>query len=89
MIFWRILNDKLHSIDDIEKLGFDISNPSYIPDDYLERLSECKRCPNLKIKHMRCGLCGCLIQHKAKWKTTDCPDKPGRWKKILKRNDKK
>ena len=22
---------------------------------------------------MRCGKCGCLIQHKAKWKTTTCP----------------
>jgi len=27
---------------------------------------------------MRCGLCGCLLEHKAKWKTTSCPD--SRWK---------
>ena len=32
---------------------------------------------------MRCGLCGCLLEHKAKWKTTTCPDKPERWKKQI------
>tara|TARA_R100000030_G_scaffold58753_1_gene44140 strand:+ start:1332 stop:1439 length:108 start_codon:yes stop_codon:yes gene_type:complete len=26
----------------------------------------------------RCGACGCLVEHKAKWKTTDCPK--GKWK---------
>ena len=29
---------------------------------------------------MRCGKCGCLIEHKARWKTTNCPDSPSRWK---------
>ena len=28
---------------------------------------------------MRCNLCGCLLEHKAKWKTTTCPDNPQRW----------
>ena len=37
MIFWRIINDKLHPIDDVKKLGFNISDPSYIPDEYLEK----------------------------------------------------
>ena len=32
---------------------------------------------------MRCGLCGCLLEHKAKWKTTTCPDKPERWKPVF------
>lgn len=32
---------------------------------------------------MRCGLCGCLLEHKAKWKTTTCPDKPTRWKEQI------
>ena len=30
---------------------------------------------------MRCGMCGCLVEHKAKWKTTTCPDSPERWAK--------
>ena len=63
--------------------------PNVTPDQYVGRLSICKECPHLIKKSMRCGVCGCLIEHKAKWSTTDCPDKPGRWKKILKRNDKK
>jgi hypothetical protein len=57
--------------------------PNVTPDQYVARLNECKKCPHL-IKHsMRCGLCGCLLEHKAKWKTSDCPDRPGRWKKFL------
>lgn len=38
---------------------------------------------------MRCGKCGCLIEHKAKWKTAICPDIPSRWKpQIIKKVDK-
>ena len=33
---------------------------------------------------MRCGKCGCLLEHKAKWKTADCPD--NKWPKQ--NNDK-
>ena len=40
---------------------------------------------------MRCGKCGCLVQHKAKWQTTTCPDEPSRWpqKNKIKDYDKK
>ena len=62
--------------------------PNVSPDDYLDRLRECKMCPNFRIKHMRCGLCGCLIEHKAKWKTAECPDKPPRWKKQNLKSEK-
>tara|TARA_R100000808_G_scaffold7806_1_gene22518 strand:+ start:1278 stop:1592 length:315 start_codon:yes stop_codon:yes gene_type:complete len=55
--------------------------PNVSPEDYADRLDACKACPHLKEKFMRCGLCGCMIQHKAKWKTTTCPDKPERWAK--------
>mgnify|MGYP003135027804 CR=1 FL=1 len=50
---------------------------------YIERLEACKACPNLIKDSMRCGLCGCLLEHKAKWKTTTCPDKPPRWKPVF------
>ena len=40
---------------------------------YKERLNTCKRCPDLIKSTMRCGKCGCLVEHKAKWKTTKCP----------------
>ena len=48
--------------------------------DYAERLDACNKCPHLNKDKMRCGICGCLVQHKAKWQTTTCPDKPTRWK---------
>ena len=54
--------------------------PATSPGDYAERLAACKACPHLIEKHMRCGKCGCLVEHKAKWRTTTCPDDPQRWK---------
>ena len=37
MIFWRILDDKLHPIQEVEKLGFEEGDGSRIPDEYLEQ----------------------------------------------------
>ena len=48
---------------------------------YAERLDACNSCIQLIKKSMRCGKCGCLIEHKAKWETATCPDTPERWKK--------
>ena len=48
-------------------------------EDYAERLDTCLVCPHIQKEKMKCGLCGCLLEHKAKWKTTVCPDKPSRW----------
>ena len=47
---------------------------------YIERLEACNTCPHLIKKQMRCG---CMLEHKAKWKTTTCPDKPERWKPVF------
>tara|TARA_R100000234_G_scaffold98039_3_gene66491 strand:- start:3341 stop:3637 length:297 start_codon:yes stop_codon:yes gene_type:complete len=52
-------------------------------EDYAERLDACNSCKHLIKKHMRCGLCGCLVQFKAKWETTTCPDSPSRWKRQI------
>jgi hypothetical protein len=35
MIFWRTYNNKVHSIEETNKLGFPIDDASYIPDEYL------------------------------------------------------
>lgn len=56
--------------------------PATSPADYIQRLNACKACPHLIEKHMRCGKCGCMIEHKAKWRTTTCPDDPPRWKSL-------
>ena len=37
MIFWRILDNKLYSVNEVEKLGFEESEGIRIPDEYLER----------------------------------------------------
>ena len=70
----------------IKSFGKDLGNwvkegaPVTSPADYIERLTACKNCPHFIEKHMRCGKCGCLVEHKAKWRTTVCPDNPPRWK---------
>ena len=58
--------------------------PNVTNKQYTERLDACNKCPNLDKESMRCTLCGCLIEHKAKWKTTTCPDKPPRWAPLFK-----
>jgi len=57
--------------------------PNVSEEDYEDRLAECNACPLLLKRKMRCGKCGCLIEHKAKWKTTTCPDNPPRWKEQI------
>ena len=54
--------------------------PNVTTEDYVERLDACNTCEHLIEPQIRCGLCGCLLEHKAKWKTTKCPDNPPRWK---------
>ena len=50
----------------------------YVGDEtYQKRLAVCRLCPHLN--DGRCGLCGCPVEKKAKWDSSDCPDKPSRW----------
>ena len=37
MIFWRIVNNKVYSVNETDMLGFPVNDASYIPDDYLEK----------------------------------------------------
>ena len=46
---------------------------------YMERLDACNKCEHLIKNKKRCGLCGCMLEHKAKWETATCPDKISRW----------
>lgn len=36
-VFWRTYNNKLYNIGEVNQLGFPISDPSYIPDEYLKQ----------------------------------------------------
>ena len=57
--------------------------PNVTQKEYRKRLEACNICPHLKKDLMRCGVCGCLVEHKAKWQTSQCPDEPQRWAKIV------
>jgi hypothetical protein len=56
--------------------------PHVTAKQYETRLKACHSCEHLKKDTERCGLCGCLIEHKAKWATASCPDEPKRWPKV-------
>lgn len=63
--------------------------PNVSEKDYEDRLDACSKCVYFIEDRVRCGKCGCLIEHKAKWKTAICPDIPSRWKpQIIKKVDK-
>ena len=36
MQFWRTYNNKVYSVGEVAELGFPLTDPSYIPDEYLE-----------------------------------------------------
>jgi len=57
--------------------------PHVDPDEYRKRIEACMSCPFLKKEVDRCGICGCLVEHKAKWATSSCPDNPKRWDKTI------
>ena len=63
--------------------------PHVSAQEYQARLGVCRACPHFKDDIERCGLCGCLVEHKAKWGTSSCPDDPPRWATILKKEDNK
>jgi len=37
MVFWRTYNNKVYDVGTVDQLGFSISDPSFIPNDYLDR----------------------------------------------------
>lgn len=47
------------------------------PEEYSSRLGECNSCDKLIRERMRCGQCGCLLEGKAKMKSSYCP--LGKW----------
>tara|TARA_R110002020_G_scaffold109623_1_gene253579 strand:- start:715 stop:1065 length:351 start_codon:yes stop_codon:yes gene_type:complete len=52
-------------------------------EEYAARLDTCMKCEFIQKEKMRCGKCGCLLEHKAKWKTATCPDEPSRWEEQI------
>ena len=48
--------------------------------EFAKRIELCMVCPHRN--DATCGKCGCFIQTKAAWKTSECPD--GRWPELKK-----
>lgn len=46
---------------------------------YMKRINRCKECDKLNKSSMRCKLCGCFVQLKARYKgaSFECPE--GKW----------
>ena len=59
--------------------------PNVSTNDYAGRLSVCRGCPSYIKASARCGECGCLLEHKAKWKTAECP--LNKWKSQKDKED--
>ncbi len=38
MIFWRILDSKLYSVGEVDRLGFEESDGLRVPDEYLDTI---------------------------------------------------
>ena len=51
-------------------------------EEYQERMSICMSCEHFTEKQT-CGICGCRMPVKAGWKTSECPDTPKRWNKLV------
>lgn len=62
--------------------------PHVTAKQYENRLKTCSSCTHYKEDLGRCGLCGCMVEHKAKWGTATCPDDPERWEKLKVKNGK-
>ena len=48
--------------------------------EYAERINVCAECDKLNSTKWTCGVCGCYLTKKAKWRTEDCP--LAKWKNI-------
>ena len=55
--------------------------PNVTEVQYASRVQTCDACEHLNREEMRCKLCGCMVEHKAKWQTSNCPD--NRWERIV------
>tara|TARA_Y100001963_G_scaffold95332_1_gene131200 strand:- start:762 stop:1007 length:246 start_codon:yes stop_codon:yes gene_type:complete len=41
--------------------------------EYMERIDICDSCVHLVREKNNCGICGCYMPRKARWKTSKCP----------------
>lgn len=72
---WKMIASFTMALVDHVKAGGRVVSAS----EYAQRIRTCNACPHLIRESFRCGKCGCLLEHKAKWTSASCPDEPKRW----------
>jgi len=73
-----IKNFAIESVDFIRE-----GAPVCSEEQYKERITLCVECPEFKPATKSCGLCGCHMPVKAKWKTASCPATPPKWDALV------
>jgi|TARA_B110000908_G_C10230319_1_gene440220 hypothetical protein len=81
---WKMVASFTLSLIEYVKGG----QPVTTPVEYAKRLKICNACPHLKRENFRCGKCGCLLEFKARWATSSCPDDPKRWDTAIQAKEK-
>ena len=53
---------------------------------YIDRINICNNCEHLTtlipLAGGTCGLCGCFVKAKAKYKPSECPANPPKWLSV-------
>lgn len=56
------------------------------PAEYMVRINHCFECKELIPEEKRCGVCGCKMEIKAQWQTSECPLANPKWKANVKKD---
>ena len=81
--FLQMVRNFKKDVKNFVKSGADIMDSA----GYTNRLAECNECEYLIRKSMRCGACGCLLEAKARMKSSYCPK--GKWENGIQPDGKK
>lgn len=54
--------------------------PVVKPEEFVDRLAMCHACPSFEERMGRCNECGCMMEYKARMKTSECP--LNKWKQT-------
>ena len=65
--------DKVSSVIKDTKRWIFHGAESVTKEEFMRRTKICNECPHFIHKSNTCGICGCWMEVKAKWKTSECP----------------
>ena len=71
--FWEQMKGFKNFIGDVGQTVASGTNPIVAEDFFQKRLDICNECSQFNVHSKRCYLCGCFMEHKAKFKDAQCP----------------